>query len=159
MLNASVATGVKSERRMPAISNKDLDDDLLDFVVLTSAAETYLQNTDTIVVGNHNKIHLLETCGSIKNLIRLCGPPCHLILGLQDLETATAQRNRYLTRLAILKNNFPLHEVENIPINCSPDIFFETLMISVKNDVISHQSFMRKTKLNMISALKRNLQI
>jgi hypothetical protein len=30
-------------------------------------------------------------------------------------------------------------------------------MISVKNDVISHQSFMRKTKLNMISALKKEL--
>jgi hypothetical protein len=81
MLNASVTTETKSERRMPAISNKDLDDDLLEFVVLTSAAETYLQNTDAIVIGNHNKIHLLQTCGSIKNFIRICGPPCHLTLG------------------------------------------------------------------------------
>jgi hypothetical protein len=61
MLNALVVTGVKSERRMPAISNKDLDDDLLDYVVLASAAETYLLNTDAVVVGNHNKMHLLET--------------------------------------------------------------------------------------------------
>jgi hypothetical protein len=138
----------------PTISNKDLKDDLLDFVVKNTVAETYLQHCNDNVIQGINRNFSLNTCGTIRRLIRECGPPAELCSGEVDPEAA-AKRERTKNRLQVLTGTLKINELEQIMLNCEPDVFMETLLINIKNDTISHQSFVRKTKKSKILDLKK----
>jgi exonuclease III len=81
----------------PTISNKDLKDDLLEFVVKVSTAETYLIHCPLNTIDGRNKNFLLNTCGTIRRLIRDCGPPAELCLGADADPEAAANRERKKT--------------------------------------------------------------
>jgi hypothetical protein len=119
--------------------------------------ETYLIHALIPVVGNRAVPDLLNVCGWIKFLVRDCGPPPDLIVGTDITEANINDRNGKIIRLQIFKSALPLQDLENIPLLCEHDVFFETLLINVKNEVISHQSFMRKTKYAKIEHLKKVL--
>jgi hypothetical protein len=70
-------------RCRPSISNKELNDDLLQYLVKISFAETYLIHSTDDIVNGVPKQNLIEMCGNIRNLIRECGPPLEYILGEQ----------------------------------------------------------------------------
>jgi hypothetical protein len=143
----------------PAISNKDLNDDLLEFLVKTTVSETYLIHATDHVIKGVNKNFLLNTCGTIRRLIRECGPPIELRVGeIADPDTA-ARRERMRNRLQVLTGTLNLNNIEHLNLNCDPDIFFKTLLLNIKNDTISHQSFMRKVKHEKVSDLKNNFLI
>jgi exonuclease III len=144
--------------RNPAISNKELDDSLLDFLVHATVCETFLIHLQHEVPGRLNKQAMLETCGTIKAIIRDCGPPPELITGTDVTIELIETRNRKIDRLQVLKNHLDLNILENLNLTCSYTNFFETLFINVKNETVSHQSFMRKCKLSKISELKNKLQ-
>jgi exonuclease III len=78
----------------PTISNKDLDDDLLEFVLITSAVETYIIHCDEPVIAGRNRNFLLNTCGMIKKMIKDCGPPLELRVGCEQ-DPARAPASRY----------------------------------------------------------------
>jgi exonuclease III len=138
----------------PTISKKDLDDDLLPFLVHATVAETYLLNCRDNEV---NTQILLNTCGTIKALIRDCGPPLELRSDSNYTEEDQRARERKVTRLQVLINMLDTPALENLNLLCSPDILMETLLLSLKNEVISHQSFIRKKKLEKITNLKKKL--
>jgi exonuclease III len=138
-----------------AISNKELDDELLDYLVAATVCETYLIHTEQQIIEGRIRNNLLELCGRMKWLIRDCGPPPELITGNQPSVIEIEERSRKIIRLQILKNSIDLPSVENVNLTCGNDIFLETLLINVKNEVVSHQSFMRKKKLEKIDELKK----
>jgi exonuclease III len=142
-----------------AISNKELDDDLLEYLVAATLCETYLIHSLEVRLGRFTTEELLGFCGRTKALIRQCGPPLEYIIGLEITQNIIVTRANCLTRLQILKNSLNIPEVENIQLNCDPDVFFETLMLNLKNEVISHQSFMRKKKFEKIENLKKEIII
>jgi hypothetical protein len=76
------------------IDNKNLDDDLLPFLMHASVCETYLLNLNPKQNGLINVNYLLLKCGRIRETIRLCGPPPHLISGEAVTEEAIAGRER-----------------------------------------------------------------
>jgi exonuclease III len=147
----------KWDRKFPAISNKDLEDDLLDFLVAATVCETYILHAEPAVLGEVNRNSLLERCGRIKWLIRDCGPPPDLIIGTEITEEFILARERKINRMTVIRQGLPLSDFEQLPLSCEPDIFFETLMLNVKNEVVSHQSFMRKCKISKISDLRKNI--
>jgi hypothetical protein len=49
-----------------------------------------------------------------------------------------------------------LQEFENVELNIGHDIFMETLLNNIKNEVISYQTFIRKTKHKKIDWLRKN---
>jgi hypothetical protein len=100
---------------------------------------------------------MLDTCGTIKALIRDCGPPPELFTGIDVTIELIEARNRKIDRLQVFKNHLDLNLLENLNLNCSFTNFFETLFINVKNKTVSHQSFMRKSKLSKISELRTKL--
>jgi hypothetical protein len=61
-------------------------------------------------------------------------------------------------RLEILKNSLNLDTLEGVQLNCTPDLFLETLFNSVKNDTISHQAFIKKTKRKKVTDLKNKIE-
>jgi hypothetical protein len=141
----------------PTISNKDLKDDLLDFVVKVSTAETYLLHCPLNTIDGRNKNFLLNTCGTIRRLIRDCGPPAELCIGADVDPEAAVNRERKKNRLQVLSHSINLNILEYIPLNCEPDVFFETLLINIKNDTISHQSYVRKTKRQKVLDLQKKI--
>jgi exonuclease III len=146
-----------SKFSLPTISNKDLQDDLLDFLVKTSVAETYITNSSDNIIGGLNKNFLLNTCGTIRRLIRDCGPPAELRIGLSLDQDQINQRERIRNRIQVLANTLRMQELERVNLDPDPDIFMETLLNNLKTDTISHQSFMRKVKKNKISDLTGTL--
>jgi hypothetical protein len=142
-----------------AISNKELNDDLLEYLVISTVCETYLIHTLDVRIGRISTDELLNICGRIKAIIRDCGPPPDLVVGIDLTQVMIESRNNKITRLQILKNSLNLNEIENVALTCGPDIFFETLMINLKNEVVSHQSFMRKKKFEKIEHLKKELLV
>jgi hypothetical protein len=103
------------------------------------------------------KIFILNTCGTIKKLIRDCGPQPELCVGSDlDLELVTL-RERRKNRIQVLTGTLNLNLIEKIQIDCDPDIFLETLLNNLKNDVISHQAFIRKSKKAKLTQLSEKL--
>jgi hypothetical protein len=141
----------------PAISNKDLEDDLLEFLLIATTVETYIIHCDLVVIAGRNRNFLLNTCGMIKKMIKDCGPPLELCIG-EDLDPARAQaRARLRTRIQVLLLTIKVEDFETIPLSCDPDTFLETLLINIKNETISHQSYMRKAKLKKLKDLENQI--
>jgi exonuclease III len=98
---------VKKEKINYKISNSDLNDDLLQILVHATIAETYLLSaTDNIIAGQQKQV-LLNTCGTVKNLIRECSPPINSILGLDPDPVPRQQRakNNTFTGFAFLSKS------------------------------------------------------
>jgi hypothetical protein len=140
------------------IDNKILDDDLLPFLIHASICETYLLNLNPDINRRININELLLKCGRIRETIRICGPPPHLISGEAVTEEGIADRERRKTRLEILKNALNLDILEREQLNCSADIFLEALLNNVKNDTISHQAFIKKIKKKKVTDLKSKIE-
>jgi hypothetical protein len=101
---------------------------------------------------------LLNTCGLFKRIVKDCGPPPEQCTGqLADGEARAESRGRKITRLQVLTGTLNISAIEKVRLNCSPDIFLETLLNNLKNDAISHQSFIRSSKQKKISELKKDL--
>jgi exonuclease III len=144
-------------RSRPTISNKELSDDLLPFLVKTSVSETYLIHAADNVIHGIRKENLVHTCGTIRNLIRECGPPIEYRLGENVTEENTRVRARKLVCVEFLAGTLNLHHFETLNLTVTPDLFMETLLNNLKNDVISHQSFIRKVKKEKINCLIKTL--
>jgi hypothetical protein len=134
----------------PTISNKDLDDDLLVFLVHATVAETYLIHSNTELYGRTSKLELLTICGRIKHLIRECGPEIRLLVGNECSEENIRSRAQKIVRLQILQAYLNLNQIEGSNLNCEPDIFLESLLLNIKNETVSHQVFMRKKRLKKL---------
>jgi exonuclease III len=145
-------------KSIPAISNKDLDDILIDPLVYSTVCETYLIHSLAEPAVGPPRQAQLETCGRIKMLIREAGPPFELRSGANFTAEEFETRNRKINRIAVLKQSLDIRNLENLELTCSIEIFFETLMINVKNNVISHQAFMRKLKIKKMDELNGNLK-
>jgi hypothetical protein len=130
----------------PTISNKDLNDDLIEFLVKTSVSETYLQHCSDNSLYGVNKNFLLNTCGTIRRLIRECGPPIELRVGNNSGPEAGVQRERIRNRLQVLSGTLNLNHIEQANLTCDPGTFMETMLLNLKNDTVSHQAFIQKTK-------------
>jgi hypothetical protein len=141
----------------PTISNKELNDELLDFLIHAVTAETYLIHTGLVFINGINKDLMLNSCGIIRRLIRDCGPPLHLRTGTTITEEDQTARDRLLVRIQVLLGSLNMQVIESVPLNVGADIFMETLLNNLKNETISHQSFMRKTKNEKIIELKKSL--
>jgi hypothetical protein len=158
VINVTFNRPVTSTPVTPSISNKELGDDLLEYVVKSTVAETYLQNCTDREANVINANFLLNVCGTIKQLVRDCGPPLEFCIGEnQDLDH-DERRNRKITRLQILCNSLNIPVLENVELNCNPAVFMETLLNNIKIETISHQIFIRKCKKNKLNSMTNRLR-
>jgi hypothetical protein len=137
---------IPSGRVRQFVSNPDLDDELLSFLVQATVAETCLVHGTVDRIEGVSKDLLLNTCGMIKTLIRECGPPFELRVGHDPDPELIRDRERKLIRIQILAQSLNINTLESIPLSCSDLILMETLLLNLKNDVTSHQKFMRKVR-------------
>jgi hypothetical protein len=129
-----------------AISPCELNDNLLGLLVHATVAETYLHLWEGQQVAGNNKFLLLNSCGIIKTLIRECGPPFESRIGLDFDQAQIDERERKIIRIQVLCQSLDIHTLEAGDFTCDPQVVMETLLLNLKNEVCSYQSFIRKQK-------------
>jgi exonuclease III len=143
-VNLNVNTKRTPKKKGLFITNKVLGSDLLDAVVYSSVAETYLQHI--IPPQGYNIERSLGIVGTIKVLLRSLGIDFGQRPGFTPSEEESAQREEALQRLRYLVSTLNLPWLEGLEKSVEIDIFMETLINNVRNDVTSYQSFFIKEK-------------
>jgi hypothetical protein len=138
-------TGKKQVERY-AISTKELNDDLLVFLVHSTVAETYLHDWQGDRINGTDKNFLLNSVGTIKTLIRECGPPFDLRIGLEVTPDMIENQERKKIRIHVLCQLLDINFMETGQFVSDPQVRLETLLLNLKNKVSSHQRFMRVQK-------------
>jgi hypothetical protein len=147
----------------PTISHAILRDPDLDLVVALAVADTYLASTtlrhDPDFIRTYNR--LLTGVGQGFASLRRAGPnDIHINPGDRSEEESLA-REGIIGNIREFLDNFPFARLRDGLFNIEDDLFLEGLMNNVRNQVISHQSFMLKTakskRKNLLDRIK-NLQ-
>jgi exonuclease III len=147
----------------PTISHAILRDLDLDLVVALAVADTYLASTtlrnDPDYIQTYNR--LLTGVGQGLASLHRAGPnDIHINPGDRS-EAESLTREGIIGNIRDFLDNFPFARLRDGNFNIEDDLFIEGLMNNVRNQVISHQSFMLKTaKSKRKSLLERikNLQ-
>jgi exonuclease III len=130
------------------LSDQILSNPIVELVVELSVKECYLNNVDFNAVPRYTVNTLKSEIGRIYNKLSSAST-----LELNAIKTNTINENVrtqiYIfinLGLAIAETLLVLEYFENLPLSVSPDIFFEGLVLSVKNEVLSKQSLIFKIK-------------
>jgi hypothetical protein len=139
----------------PVILEKILRDPDIEIVVKLASYECYLQNSVDIV----NKNRLLPCIGNCFRLLRQAGPDPNYVEyafgNLLDVDVRTGFIQELRQVMAML-------DEEGIPemaTSVDDDIFLETLMNNVRNEMISYQAFIFKTVNESYDNLLKNINI
>jgi exonuclease III len=136
------------------IDSRILSDDLVDLIIQCTVFEAYLIHTRADAIPRPEKNRLLETIGLIKNGIKLAGPPKHeFLIDIEDeasLEIRLQRINNIKDLLGILAQS----GIVDMALEPEPDIFMETLLFMIKNELIVYQFFAFKCR----NAVKNKLE-
>jgi len=131
----------KNRKGRHIISDFILSHELLDILATVSAVECYLHHaapTNTVPVTDK-----LKKVGEIRLLIReICS------LTSQDPARDEVRRKRdiLLNRAKIWTEELNLEQTQEIPLSIDYDLFLETFVNCVRNDLISFQSYLSKVQ-------------
>ena len=132
----------------PSISRTIVNDPDLDIVIHLAVSECYVVHISEDAWLPNGRGHLLAEIGRLRVLFRLAGPAfSHLP---PELATPEAVRNRadLIDSIRTGLGNLVIEELELMQLSCEYDIFMEILLQSMKNEAISYQIFVKKTKEN-----------
>jgi hypothetical protein len=133
------------------INNKVLQSDLLEIVVLTSTAETYIQNAVFIP----NRDNLLRIVGQLKLIIHNAGLNWCERPGEAVPEEAVRAREGLLNTARYNLQILNIEVLENAALVCVDDIFMETLVNNIRNDTCNFQAFfLREAKKKFADGVK-----
>jgi exonuclease III len=135
----------------PNISNKILSDPDIDTVVELSALECYATYLE---VGNPIKEPALRMVGEVLGILREAGPdPSFLPYSHAALLDADA-RIQLMDRKDLIMRELRDLNLDTFPLTIDDDDFMEILINSVRNSVISYQSFISKN----VALSKKNIE-
>ena len=154
--------GACKKKKNIIIKDSTLKDADLQFHVQAGIMETYLHHAE--IPDNFNEVTKTNLLGNIGTIMSDLKSLCEIDLnmatnGRTELEELRSAGLRAGIRLIF--DDMP--ELENLNKTCDDDIFFEALLLSIKNNVLSHQSTIftiknaRKLRLvRLIANLKGN---
>jgi exonuclease III len=137
-----------AERDRNKICNSVIDDKTVELIVALTVKEFYLNNADPEAVPRFTVNTLRFEIGRIHSKLKTA---TDLELNLLKTNNIT-QADRDLLKNILneaedIAETLPgLEFFENLPTNCDPDIFFEGLVLSVENEVLSKQAAIYKTR-------------
>jgi hypothetical protein len=136
----------KRNNLTPKIFNSTIDNPETEICVWSTVFEMHLIHADTerIRGGVQMQRELLCLIGRAKKLFRDAGPHPDLLLAGQVTDIELQDRANLLREIEQIKNIFIRIEIFDISLNVSADIFMETLIIAVRNEVLSYQTFIKK---------------
>ena len=133
--------------RQLQIKHHILSDPDLRFVVALAIAETYAHH---IPINLHQRAFTinnpLQSIGEMWNLLRSAGPCTDLLPPEAVTEELIATRNISIDQLNRQLETINFNRLQNSELSCDHDIFMETLLNNVRNEVTSYQNFIYRTK-------------
>jgi hypothetical protein len=129
------------------VDNKILCHDITDYIVYGACAEAYCIHADNASLPIPEQRIILRHIGNFKSLLREAGPPDILHEGVDlpdEVRRDKEHRDELLVRADQCKDDIDLPRLQAMPMVPDPDIFFETLIGMIKNDLISYQVFATK---------------
>jgi hypothetical protein len=154
----SFTNTLKSANNTQIINSRILNNDIVDLIIFASCAEAYaIHATDAVPVPL--KREQLLRIASLKQEIKSIGPP---VLPCSEIEfdtgiRYTADREANIRRAELCKDDIDLDLLQSWPMDPDPDIFFETLIGMIKNDLISYQAFTFKKEREQLHELKNTI--
>jgi hypothetical protein len=142
------------------ICNGILDDKTIELVVTLTVKEFYLNNTDPEAVPRYIINPIRYEIGRAHNFLKMATDL--ELSGTLDTEV-TDENKLEIQRLNQLASNIAetlptLEFFENLPLTVTPAVFFEGLIMSVKNETLSKQSTIYKIKNHRKKILRERLQ-
>jgi Reverse transcriptase (RNA-dependent DNA polymerase) len=142
------------------INNNILSDDVIEYISFSVAAEAYIIHAKENVLPRANRNNLLTTVGRLKTLIRRAGPP--YIPSEKFIADNGAdwneKRGRVIRSIEETKDQLDMDIISNLALDPDPDVFFETLMGMLKNELLNYQIFAKKQKNLLFNNLKSEVQ-
>ena len=121
-------------------------------------AETYITHSIALVgwdnLNREDAILLLGNCRA--NFFR-AGPPVDLLPDESIDENFLLRRANTIAGILLEISVFEPERLNILELQCDPDVFMETLLNNVRNEVISYQRFIHKTSKKLKSDLILNL--
>ena len=145
----------KRSNRARVITNKILKDEDIAIVVETAFLETYLHHRDPNIRGPWGDG--LRDVGRINQLLREAGPSASYLP--QDRITIEAMRLREnnLNLIRDLLRKYNLADIVTLPLTTTPDIFYDTLINNIRNEVSGYEHFIESKKRTLVKSLTDNL--
>jgi exonuclease III len=135
---------VKNKKKGIFINNKVMASDLLDAVVYSSVAETYLHHI--IPPAGLQLENMLRGVGEIKQTICNLGIDFAQRPSYQPSIEETEIRSRALQRIRYQLTILNIPWLESLELSVDIDVFMEVLVNNIHNEVTSYQSFFLKEK-------------
>ena len=143
--------------RAPRIFNTILDDPDLDIVVWCAAAECYITHFALVPLTEDDITEALALVGRVRLLLRSAGPAAKYYAG-PDLDDVTlGTRERCIIQARAIISTHPIEIFHNFRLNIDADIFMDTLLNNIRNEVTSYQHFISKFKNKKFSGLVERL--
>jgi hypothetical protein len=131
--------------RTPTISREILKDPDIDLVVKISIYETYAHHSN--IITEPVRLETLLSLGTARRDLRESGPDSSTLpIGYRN-ELDELRRSGVLAGIKEILNDFRIADLSagGFVDGLSDDIFMETLVNNLKNDVVSYQNFISKT--------------
>ncbi len=128
--------------KVPAISNRILNDQMLPNVIRQAVIETQLIHAANPVVPNINDP--LTAIGRLRQRIRDAGPHPDLLPAEEVTQDTYENYERSVTDINRDLNMFDTRLLENLEKTCNPDVFYDTLLNNIRNEATSYQYFISK---------------
>jgi hypothetical protein len=136
-----------------------LKDDVVDLITFAAVSEAYaihVSNRDLPVLGQRT---VLRYIGNLKELIKLIGPPTvppDEILR-DDGESFMERRSELLRRAEICRDDISQYDLPTLRMVPDPDVFFETMLGMIKNDLMSYQVHARLVANKTVTDLRNRI--
>jgi hypothetical protein len=127
---------------IPIISNSILKDPETDFVVGLAVAETYINYSTAITEEERTNLRL--GCGRAWSSLRDAGPRNVYAAPGNRSELEELTREAKIADVREFLEFFPFETTRDGTLSIEDDIFMECLINSIKNETISHQTFVKK---------------
>ncbi len=143
--------------RTPTISREILKDPDIDLVVKISIYETYAHHSNTIT--ERDRQETLLRLGTARRDLRESGPDSSTLPAGFRTEFDELRRSGILAGIKETLNDFRIadYSAGGFRDGLSDDIFMETLVNNLKNDVVSYQHFISKTIKNSTLVMSTEL--
>jgi exonuclease III len=128
------------------VDSRFLKDDVIELIIFSACAEAYAIHAARDALPVPVQRDTLQTIGRLKQLLKDIGPP---VVPYEELlndngENFLNRRQVLLREAELCKDDIDLLHLQTINMDPDPDIFFETLVGMIKNELISYQTYAKK---------------
>ncbi len=150
-------SNTKTTIRGPHISNFILGYGDTELIAKMTTIETYGIHLAADIPLPYGYANMVQDMGRVRALLRQGGPDPSLLLPEELTPAIIQNRQNCIQQAEIILQRYNMEQIQNLELSCHDDIFFETLINNIRNEVSGLQHFVSKCrskyKLGLVSSL------